>query len=271
MFFSWRLVACICALAVAGAELRAALPPEELAKAVKTDALSIPTPGELLAAINKQGKPNWQSQYRPPVGAAFTSRAQIALNLGGLIADGYLAVEAEDGQQVKNIGKDIVNLAKALGVAENVLSRGSSITDFAENNEWSVLKEELEATQNEVKQAMQGQADEELITLVTLGGWVRGTEVISSWIAENYSPDNARLLRQPAIVSYLRGKIDTLSPKVREEQLIKDVSKELEEIERIVSFPRDHTPTVDDVKKLASTAGALMSEIAHKERKEPKE
>src|SRR5206468_8124146 len=105
---------------------------DEMTKAAKTDALTIPTPGELMAALNKVAKPNWQQQYRQPIPTAFTSRPQIALNLGGLIADGYLAVEAEDSQQVKNIGKDIVALAKTLGVSENVLRRGKSLTDFAE-------------------------------------------------------------------------------------------------------------------------------------------
>ena len=137
------------------------LAPAVLAQAVTDDSFSVPTPGELLAALNKVGKPNWQAQYRPPIPTAYTSRPQIALNLGGLIADGYLAVEAEDSQQVKNIGKDIINLAKALGVSKSILARGSSITDFAEKNEWNTLKEELEETQNEVKQAMTDQHDQE--------------------------------------------------------------------------------------------------------------
>ena len=108
------------------------------------------------------------------------NRAQIALNLGGLIADGFIAVEAKDGQQVKNIGTDIIKLAKALGVSENVLSRGNSINEFAENNEWDTLQEELEATQNEVKASMQSHADQDLVILVSLGGWIRGTQVVSA-------------------------------------------------------------------------------------------
>src|SRR5271154_6313557 len=122
---------------------------ESLSQAVKVDKFTVPTPGELLAALNKVGKPNWQAQYRPPIPTAYTSRPQIALNLGGLIADGYIAVEAEDSQQVKNIGKDIMTLSKTLGINQTVLKRGKTIEDFAENNEWSTLKEELEATQNE--------------------------------------------------------------------------------------------------------------------------
>jgi hypothetical protein len=63
------------------------------AKAIKNDAISIPTPGELFAALSKPGKPNWSGQYRAPMAMTYRNRAQIALNLGGLIADGFVAVE----------------------------------------------------------------------------------------------------------------------------------------------------------------------------------
>ena len=120
----------LCSLCFASGAKPDHLTPEQIAGATKIDAITVPTPGELFAAINQVGKPNWQSQYRKPIQTAYTSRPQIALNLGGLIADGYIAVEAEDSQQVKNIGKDIETLAKALGVSQNILSRGRSITQF---------------------------------------------------------------------------------------------------------------------------------------------
>src|SRR5436190_19940195 len=114
----------------------------------------------------------------------YRNRAQIALNLGCLIADGFIAVEAKDGQQVKNIGSDIIKLAKALGVSEKLLSRGNSINEFAENSEWDTLEEELEATQNEVKSSMQSQSDQDLVILLTLGGWIRGTQDVSLTIVQ---------------------------------------------------------------------------------------
>ena len=114
------LVVSICA--VIGAEMPR-LPADQLAKAIRNDSISIPTPGELFAALSKPGKPNWSGQYRGPMPMTYRNRAQIALNLGGLIADGFVAIEAKDSQQVKNIGSDIIKLAKALGVSENLLSR----------------------------------------------------------------------------------------------------------------------------------------------------
>ncbi len=240
------------------------LSPDTLAKALTPDTFTVPTPGELLAALNKVGKPNWQAQYRPPIPTAYTSRPQIALNLGGLIADGYIAVEAEDSQQVKNIGKDIMTLAKTLGISENVLRRGKSIEDFAENNEWSTLKEELEATQNEVKLAMNEQHDEELTTLVTLGGWIRGTEAVSGWIANNYSEPAAKLLRQPAIVALLRARLAALPPKTLDDALVKGLDPRLKTLQAMVSFPPGQTPTQADVKKLNDAAADLIGSITSK-------
>ncbi len=237
---------------------------EELAHAIKTDALTIPTPGELFAALEKPGKTNWPSQYRGPLPTTYRNRAQIALNLGGLVADGFIAVEAQDGQQVKNIGSDIIKLAKALGVSENVLSRGNSISEFAENDEWDTLHEELEATQNEVKASMQTHQDQDLVILVSLGGWIRGTQVVSAAIVENYDEHSARVLRQPALVQFIHAKVNDMSPEVRDEPLVKTVNDQLSTIENLVAFPADKPPTIEDVRKLNAVVTKVIDEIQNK-------
>ncbi len=238
---------------------------EQMGKAVRTDTISIPTPGELFAALSKPGAPNWAGQYRGPIPTTYRNRAQIALNLGGLIADGFIAVEAQDGQQVKNIGTDIIKLAKALGVSENVLSRGKSINEFAENSEWSALQEELEATQNEVKTSMQSNRDQDLVILVSLGGWIRGTQVVSGSVMKNYDETAAKVLRQPALVSFMQTKIKDISPEVQNEPLVKSVAQQLNEIEKLVTFPGGGTPTAEDVAKLNAAVSKLTQEIQHKE------
>ncbi len=240
------------------------LSPAEMKAATQTDAMSVPTPGELFAALGKQCKPNWASQFRPGVNTALSNRAQIALNLGGLIADGYVAVEAMDAGQVKNIGRDILMLGRSLGISKEIIERGQTITTFAENNEWNALKEELEATQNEVKAAMEKIRDEDLVTLISLGGWIRGTEVVCGIIGDNFSDASASLIRQPAVVAYLRLKLSALSPKVKADPLIVSLDGQLAEIERLVSFPLGTSAGKDDVKKLKDAAGALVKEIGKK-------
>src|ERR1700757_1658017 len=229
--------------------------------AVAIDSLTVPTPGEFFKAIDKTGKPNWVSQFRPPTPIGGVNRAQMALNLGTLIADGYIAVEAHDGQQVKNVGKDVLALAKKLSVSQSVLARGQSITQFAENNAWDQLNEELEATQNEVKKAMEENRDTDLITLVSIGGWIRGTQVVTGLLVQNYNPEDAKLLRQPALVGYLRAKLDQLPQRIRQDKLVQNVSRDLDGIQKMVSFPADHVPSEGEVKDLNLAAAKLTKEI----------
>jgi hypothetical protein len=247
-----------------GAET-AHLSADQLAKAARSDSISIPTPGELFAALGKPGTTNWAGQYRGPIPVTYRNRAQIALNLGGLIADGFIAVEAKDSQQVKNIGSDIIKLAKALGVSEKLLSRGNSINEFADNNEWDTLQEELEATQNEVKSSMQSHSDQGLVILVTLGGWIRGTQVVTSAITQNYDERSAKVLRQPALVHFMQSKINEISPELRDEPLVKNVNDQLTKIEKLVSFPPGKAPNVEEVRKINQAVGKMMEEIENKE------
>jgi hypothetical protein len=263
LMFRALLLLPIFAGALIGAE-PAQLPPEQLAKAARTDSMTIPTPGELFAALQKPGKPNWTGAYRAPIPMTYKSRAQIALNLGGLIADGFIAVEAQDSQQVKNIGTDVIKLAKSLGVSQNVLSRGNSINDFAETNQWDSLQEELEATQNEVKTSMQSHSDQDLVILVSIGGWIRGTQVVSGSVAAAYDERSARLLRQPALVNFIHAKLNDISPDLRNDPLVKMVNDQLSTLEKLVTCPPGKPLSPDDVKKVNGVVSGLMQQIQHK-------
>ncbi len=236
----------------------------QMSGAAGFDEMTVPTPGELFAALGKQVKANWAGEFRTPISTAYADRAQIALNLGGLIADGYIAVEAQDAQQVKNLGKDILKLAAALGVSREILDRSKTITQFADDNDWNQLKEELEATQNEVRQAMDAKRDEELTTLVTLGGWARGTQVVSSVVTKNFNENAASVLRQPGLVAYLRGKLANLPPREHDKLLIQNLETQLEAIEKLVSFPAGATATKEDVKKINEQAVAMVKDITTK-------
>ena len=235
---------------------------EQIKSAVLSEAVTIPTPGEFFAAMDEQGQPNWTQLFAPKPAGATASREQMALMLGILVADGYIAIEAQDGQGVKNTGKDIINLAKKLNVSQSVLSRGSSINDFAENNDWSALREELEATQNEVKISMAEQKDQDLVILVTVGAWIRGTQVASDYISKNYSPALAGLLRQPAIVEYLLAELGKLPERIQKEPLVADVQKNLRDTLALVNTKDRTPPATEAVSDVAARMNALVNDIA---------
>lgn len=237
---------------------QSALTPEQITTVVRVESVTIPTPGEFFTAIDKNERPSWAQLVQAKAPVNTSSRLQMALALGTLVADGYIAVEAEDGQSVKNIGKEIINLAKKLNVSQTVLGRGNSINDFASNSNWSALREELEATQNEVKLSMEEQKDNSLIVLVTVGAWLRGTEIISGLVAGTYTEENARLLRQPAIIDYLLTQLGTLPAAQQEKKLIVVIKETLEKSRSLVT---DTTPSADNIKELHAIMAHAVSLI----------
>src|SRR5205085_11347686 len=131
----------------------------------------------------------------------------------------------------------------------------------AENSEWDALQEELEATQNEVKSSMQSHQDQDLVILVSVGGWVRGTEVVSSAVLQNFNEQSAKVLRQPALVGFIHDKVKDISPETRNDPLVKKVSDQLGVIEQLVAFPAGKAPTVEDVRKVHDAVGHVMADI----------
>jgi hypothetical protein len=80
----------------------------------------VPLPNEIFGALNKLGAVNWKEHVRSDKGPNFTERPRIALLLGTVIADGFIAVQAEDAPAVKDIGQLVLSLAKGIGVGNSI-------------------------------------------------------------------------------------------------------------------------------------------------------
>ena len=114
---------------------------------------------------------------------------------------------------------------------------------------------------------MQTHRDQDLVILVSVGGWIRGTQVVSASVMQNYDERSAKVLRQPALVAYIHSKMDDISPDVRGEPLIKEVTDQLADVEKLVSFPPAKTPSAEEVRKVNEAVGQIMNEIQQKDAK----
>ena len=213
---------------------RGATPPlpaiteQQRAEAVFLDTLSIPCPGEVFAALNSVCRPNWATLVTTATAPVTSDRAQLALAVGILAANGYVAVEAQDGQQVRNVGREIMTVAKALGVSQSLMGRGNSLMEFAENNAWEALADELEATENEVKTTMVEQKDRNLVSLTSAAAWLRGLEIASGVVLGNESLQGADVIRQPDLAAKLAAHLDSLPPRLKTGSLVSSVRVALE-------------------------------------------
>jgi hypothetical protein len=171
----------------------------------------VPLPNEIFGALNKLGAVNWKEYVRSEEGPNFAERPRIALLLGTVIADGFIAVQAEDAAAVKDIGQRVLALAKGIGVGNSITQHAKAIIDGADKHNWKNVRQELDRTQNSVQQAMNEVHDEKLSQLVSLGGWLRGTEVLTSVVKQHFSNDRAELLHQPDLLTCFQTRLQAMS------------------------------------------------------------
>src|SRR3981189_2431309 len=176
----------------------------------KVENVVVPLPNEVFGALNKLGGVNWREYVRNDKGSNFTERPRIALLLGAVIAAGFIAVQAEDAPTVKEIGARVLALAKGIGVGNSITPHAKAIIEAADKRNWENVRQELDRTQNSVQQAMNEVHDEKLSQLVSLGGWLRGTEVLTSVVKQHFSPDGAELLHQPDLLAYFQTRLKAM-------------------------------------------------------------
>ena len=127
-----------------------------------------------------------------------------------MIAEGFVAVEAKDPAEIKALGNAVLAHARGLGVEQTVVRHSRSIVEKAEKGDWTAVRKEWDGVLPDVKQAMGEVKSEQLSQLVSLGGWLRGTDALATLVLQRYSPRGAELLKQPGLLDYLEAQLDEM-------------------------------------------------------------
>lgn len=224
------------------------------------DDVVIPVPSEIFTALDKMGGlPNWGSVL--PNNESKVHRgvpAEIALLLGNVIADGFIAVEAKDSKRVEDIGRRVIELSNSLGVGKSVISHCNAISDAAKKDEWDNVRTELDRTQSSVRDAMKALHSKDEAELVSIAGWLRGTDALTYLVSKEYKPDRADLLHQPEMLDTFDKQFETMTPSVKADKMVVEVRAGFKKIKPMVdSKGNDPIPakTVADIN--AITAGLV--------------
>ena len=206
------------ALAQTPADQKSALP----SQAKQVHGLAVPVPKEIFRSLDQFRDANWHAVQRPEVARwkSHGDQAQIATLLGVVIAEGFIAMEAKDSAEVKNLGNSVLSLARGLGIRERALRRSSSIMELTDKNEWSEARKEWDGVLSDLETGMIEIKSEHLAQLVSLGGWLRGTEALSALVLQNYSPERSNLIRQPALIDDLEKQLRAMSTDIQARPIV---------------------------------------------------
>jgi hypothetical protein len=229
----------------------------------KVEDVVVPLPNEVFGALNKLGPVNWREYVRSDKGGNFTERPRIALVLGTVIADGFIAVQAEDAPAVKDIGQRVLALAKGIGVGNSITPHAKAIIEAADKRRWDNVRQELDRTQNSVQNAMNEVHDEKLSQLVSLGGWLRGTEVLTAVVSKRFSTEGAELLHQPDLLAYFQKRLQAM-PEYNM-PLIQDIQGALVEVRPLIDVG-DTRISAESVKRINQITTRLDEAIVTKAR-----
>ena len=199
-------------LAVIGFSAQAAPAPQriDVKQYKKVEDVVVPLPNEVFAALNKLGPVNWKEFVRTEKGVNFSERPRTALLLGNVIADGFIAVQAQDAPAVKEIGQRVLSLAKGIGVGASITPHAKAITEAADKRKWDSVRQELDRTQSSVQGAMNELQDQKLSQLVSLGGWLRGTQILTAVVNKHFTQEGAELLHQPDLLRYFGDRLNSM-------------------------------------------------------------
>lgn len=193
--------------------------------------------------------------------AAHSSREQMGMVFGGLVADGFLIVECQKKNLVDDLGRVLLRQARSLGVGDRVMRHSASLTELGKKGDWPAVRRELISTQQDVEQAMSELRDQKMAHLIGLGGWLRGLEITSGAVESNYSSDRAAVLWQRDLINYFAEEIKTLPPAVAHKPLFEKIRAGVEAIRTLLNHAPDKL-TLAEVKTLHAQARELNLAIA---------
>ena len=226
----------------------------------------VPVPSEVFGVLDKLGKPNWSAVLRTSktVAKPFGEPPQQALFLGTIIAEGFIAVEAQDAAEVKNIGRSVISLGKSLGVEKVVTKRANAIITAADASQWQVVRKELDGALSDVKEAMVQLDSRDLANLISLGGWLRGTEALCTVVEKNYSRDGADLLHQPSLIEHFGAMLGGLKARNLKHPLVPKLASGLKNIRPLVGLSDGAEISAKSVKEVSEIATGLVKAIQTK-------
>jgi hypothetical protein len=184
-------------------------------------------------------------------------RSDLSLEIGFLIAEGFLAVQNNAFNEIEGIAKELSRYGKALGAGERVNRHAASLLDHAKNNRPEKLKAELAATQKDVEIELVQLRDADLAHLISLGGWARALECAALAVDKDFTEERANQLFREDVADYYEVILGSLDPRVSERKHIIAIRKICEELKNTMTLAADEEPTEAKVKVIRAQSAKL--------------
>ncbi len=185
-------------------------------------------------------------------------RADLAIELGFLIADGFLIVQAGQMDQVERVASELTRYGKALGAGDRMNRHAAALLESAKKQNIEQLKKELASTQKDVEAELVTLRDADLAHLISLGGWIRALEVSSVAVDKQFSAERATKIMREDIADYYTEIVSGLEPRISERPNYISIRDVLSGLRNEMVIPKEEDPTHAKVKEIREQAAKLV-------------
>ena len=185
------------------------------------------------------------------------SRTDLALEIGFLIADGFLAVQHGFIDDIEPIAKDLSKYGRALGAGDRVNRHAKSLLENAKKKNIEALKKELAATQVDVEKELVQLKDADLAHLISLGGWIRALECASAAVNKEFTEERANQLFREDIADYYESSIGGLEPRISQKPVFIEIREICSGLKVEMTLAPDEEPSEAKVKEITAQAKKL--------------
>ena len=186
-------------------------------------------------------------------------RSDLSMEIGFLIAEGFLAVQNNTLNDIQGIAKELSRYGKALGAGDRVNRHAASLLDHAKNNRPEKLKEELAATQKDVEIELVQLRDADLAHLISLGGWARALECAAVAVDKDFSEERANQLFREDVADYYESVIGSLDPRISQRNNMLQIRIICSGLKSTMTLASDEEPTEAKVKEIREQSARLAT------------
>lgn len=231
---------------------------EHLREEYGVNQFTTPSIRKIFGLLEALGTLPYEKLKRPVPKSTASDRSLVALSLGVLIGDGFLAVQTEKVSDLEDTGRAVLKHAKLLGAGARVTEHAKSLLENSTLGDWKTLREDLAGTQKDVESEMVLLRDTEMAHLISLGGWLRGLQIASGTAEEPFSPERASLLARTDLLEYFSAILAELHPSLQKRPHIQKLRAGLEDIRALIDVPAGKPFELEQVKKIYQKSSELV-------------
>lgn len=177
----------------------------------------------------------------------------LALEMGYLLADGFIAVRSGHMNDIKPIALDLTRYGKAMGVGDKMNVHSAALLEHAEKGQLEEFKRILASTQSDVNEELTALRDPDLSHLLALGGWVRALDAAAAAIESRFDTRQAAAIFYPEAPEYFNEILQGLAPRTARKLKLDEMRLLLEQLTGLMTLAPGEVPTSEKVRAIHQT------------------